>query len=149
MNRRDLVQKVLLGGTVLLVVPSVLQSCTKDPAIDPNNSNPTGGIPPVPGTKIDLDLGLAENSSLNTKGSSKIVKGVLIINSGDDNFIALSSICTHQGCTVEYNSSANNIQCPCHGSTFSTMGSVVTGPAVSALRSYSISKTGNILSISV
>src|SRR5450759_551656 len=31
MNRRDLIQTVLQGGTVLVVIPSVLTSCSKDP----------------------------------------------------------------------------------------------------------------------
>lgn len=144
MNRRDLVQKVLLGGTILLVVPSVLESCTKAPT-DPGN-NP-GGNPP--GTKINLDLTLAENASLNTAGGSKIVQSILIANTTGSSFIALSSICTHQGCTVGYNSGANNIQCPCHGSVYATSGSVITGPAPSALQSYPVSKAGNILTISL
>lgn len=143
MNRRDLVQRVLLGGTVLLVVPSVLESCTKTPT-DP--TDPGGNIP---GTKINLDLTLPENSSLNTTGGSKIVQNVLIANIGGGAYIALSSICTHQGCTVGYNSGANNIQCPCHGSVYATTGSVITGPAPLPLQSYPVNKAGNILTISL
>ena len=141
MNRRDLVQKIVLGGTVLILVPSVLESCTKTPVTDP------GGNPP--GTKINLDLSLVDNSSLNTTGGSKIVQGIIIVNTGSGNFIALSSICTHQRCTVGYDSGAGNFKCPCHGSVYATTGSVITGPAPSPLQSYSVSKTGNILTISL
>jgi cytochrome b6-f complex iron-sulfur subunit len=98
MNRRDLVQKIVLGGAVLILVPSVLESCTKIPTTNPGNN--TGGN--TPGTKINLDLSLADNSPLNTTGGSKIVQGIIVVNTGSSNFVALSSICTHQGCTVGY-----------------------------------------------
>jgi cytochrome b6-f complex iron-sulfur subunit len=139
MNRRELVQKVVLGSAVLVLVPSVLQSCKKDSATNP------GGNPQP--TKIDLDLSLSDNSVLNTTGGSKIIQNVLIINAGGGKYVALSSICTHEGCTVAYKSSADNIQCPCHGSVFSTSGSVINGPASSALKSYTPSLTGSILTI--
>jgi cytochrome b6-f complex iron-sulfur subunit len=148
MNRRDVIQRVVLGGTVLVLVPSVLQSCTKDSTTDPNN-NPggnTGGN--TAGTKITIDLSLADNSALNSIGGSKIVQSILVVNTSGG-YIALSSVCTHQGCTVAYVSSAGNIQCPCHGSMFSTSGSVTNGPAPTSLQSYPVSKSGNVLTISL
>jgi cytochrome b6-f complex iron-sulfur subunit len=144
MNRRDVIQKFLVGGTVLVLVPSVLESCTKDSAMNPGTkpaANPAG-------TNIDLDLSLAENSALNTTGSSKIVQSILIINTGTK-IVALSSICTHQGCTVGYNATAGDIECPCHGSVFSTSGSVINGPAPSPLKSYPVSITGTVLTVTL
>ena len=149
MNRRDLVQKIVLGSTVLILVPSVLKSCTKDPTTtEPgNNTNNTGGNPQ--GTKINLDLSLADNSSLNTTGGSKIVQSIIVVNTGSGNFAALSSVCTHEGCTVGFDSPSGNVKCPCHGSVFAITGSVITGPAPTSLRSYPVSKAGNVLTISV
>src|SRR5512133_1002703 len=144
MNRREVVQKFLLGGTVLVLVPSVLESCSKDNAMDPGTT--TGTPPPPAGTSINLDLSLAENSALNTAGSSKIVQNILIINTGTQ-IVALSAICTHQGCTVGYHAGAGDIECPCHGSVYSTSGSVLAGPAPAALRTYSVTKTGNVITI--
>src|SRR5450759_3654587 len=141
MNRRDLIQKIVLGGTVLVLVPSVLKSCTKAPVTDSSGN--------IPGTKINLDLSLTENSSLNTTGGSKIVQGVIIANTGSGNFVALSSFCTHQGCTVGYDSRAGYFRCPCHGAVYTTTGNVVAGPAPAPLQSYPVSKTGNILIISL
>jgi cytochrome b6-f complex iron-sulfur subunit len=110
-----------------------------------NPGTNTGGTPPA-GSSINLDLSLSENSALTAKGSSKIVQNILLINTGT-NIVALSSICTHQGCTVGYNPSRGDIECPCHGSVFSTSGSVLNGPATSPLRSYSVAETGNVLTI--
>ena len=50
--------------------------------------------------------------------------------------------CTHQGYIVT-SVSGGTINCPCHGSKFSiTNGSVVTGPAASALAPVSIKVQG-------
>jgi cytochrome b6-f complex iron-sulfur subunit len=145
MNRREVIQKFLLGGTVLVLAPSVIESCSKSSAMDPG-TNP-GSNPPV-GSSINLDLSLAENSALAASGSSKIVQNILIINTGTK-IVALSSICTHQGCTVGYNSGKADIECPCHGSVYSTSGSVLVGPAASPLRSYPVSQTDNVLTITL
>jgi cytochrome b6-f complex iron-sulfur subunit len=142
MNRRDSIQKFILGGTVLFLAPSVIQSCSKGSTTDP------GGNTPPPGTKINIDLTLPENSVLNTSGGSKIVQTILVINTGA-NYVALTSICTHEGNTVGYSSPTGTIICPAHGSQFTTTGSLVNGPALSPLQSFPISKTGNILTISV
>jgi cytochrome b6-f complex iron-sulfur subunit len=141
MNRREVIQKFLVGSTVLVLVPSVLKSCTKDTTKNPG-TNPDGT------SEIKLDLSLAVNSALNTTGNSTIVQDILIINTGAK-IVALSSICTHQGCTVGYNSGAGDIQCPCHGSVYSTSGSVITGPAPSPLKSYPVSITDNVLTITL
>jgi cytochrome b6-f complex iron-sulfur subunit len=141
MNRRESVLKALRGGTVLFVVPSVLQSCSKE--ADPINYNP---LPP--GSNITIDLSLPENAALNNAGGSKIVQSVLVANTGNDTFIALSSICTHEGCTVSYVHGAGNIQCPCHGSVYAKSGSVINGPAPLALKSYTVTRNGSILTIS-
>jgi cytochrome b6-f complex iron-sulfur subunit len=142
MNRRDLIQRVAVGGAVLVLVPSVLQSCTKDPSTDPSGSG-TGT-----GTKINIDLSSPDNTALNNSGGSIVIQNIIVINNGG-NFVALSNVCTHQGCTVAYNAGDGNIQCPCHGSVYTTNGSVISGPAPRALKSYPVTVTGNILAISV
>ena len=142
MNRREVVQKFLLGGTVLVLAPSVLESCSKSNAMNP------GSNPPPAVSNINLDLSLAENSALSSTGSSKIVQNILIINTGTG-IVALSAICTHQGCTVGYNSGKADIECPCHGSVFSTTGRVLVGPASSPLRSYAVTQDGTVLTITL
>jgi Rieske Fe-S protein len=47
---------------------------------------------------------------------------------GANTFLALSTICTHQGCDAAVNT-VNQVECPCHGSRFDSNGSVVNGPA--------------------
>lgn len=145
MNRRDLIQRVLLGSTALIVIPSAFTSCTKEPDPEPD---PGTGPGPGPGT-ITIDLSLAANSALNSAGGSKIVQSIIIVNTGSGNFVALTSICTHEQNIIAYNSTAGKFKCPAHGSEFSITGSVLLGPATSALRSYSITKADNILTITL
>lgn len=50
-----------------------------------------------------------------------------------DQIHAVSAICTHLGCTVEFNAADTTWDCPCHGSRFATDGTVIHGPAVDDL----------------
>ena len=51
---------------------------------------------------------------------------------------ALSAVCTHQGCTVGFQSANGGFQCPCHGSVFSFNGVVERGPATRSLVHYGV-----------
>jgi cytochrome b6-f complex iron-sulfur subunit len=142
MTRRDLIQKVLIGGVTFLVLPPVLDSCSKQ---DPGGSV---GTPP-PGNKLTLDLTNALYAALSTVGGFVITSQGIIVANTPAGYVAIDSTCTHQGCTIGYSSAANNFPCPCHGSIYSVTGAVVNGPATVALKSYSVSKSGNILTISL
>lgn len=146
MNRRELIQKMIIGGTTLVIVPSILESCTKDSTTDPGTG---GNNPPPSGSKITIDLTSATYSALNTVGGYKVVQAIIVANTGNNTFVAVDSACTHNGCGVEYNNTSANFVCPCHGSVFSKTGSVVNGPATTALKSYQISRTGDILTITI
>ena len=72
----------------------------------------------------------------------------LVARTGQDSFSALTSICTHQTCTISGFDSANYI-CPCHGSMFTTTGRVIRGPAVAPLRSFTTQFSNNVLTIAL
>ncbi|MCA1713266.1 MAG: Rieske (2Fe-2S) protein [Actinobacteria bacterium] len=62
-------------------------------------------------------------------GSSVAARGrVIVTRTSETEAVAFSAICTHQGCTVEPDSTS--LGCPCHGSTYDPKtGAVLTGPA--------------------
>ena len=60
---------------------------------------------------------------------------------------ALSTVCTHLGCTPNWLSAENKFKCPCHGSGFYKTGINFEGPAPRPLERYRISlaEDGQIL----
>jgi len=74
---------------------------------------------------------------------------VIVIRTGATTAVALSDICTHQGCGVTYQSAANRLFCPCHGSEFSLTGSVLQGPAIAPLKVYTATLDENAMTIDV
>jgi thiosulfate dehydrogenase [quinone] large subunit len=61
-------------------------------------------------------------------------------------FLAFSAVCTHAGCTVSFVQSAEQFQCPCHGSIYSALtGDVIQGPAPRPLPAIGIELSGTDL----
>ena len=139
MNRRELIKNVAAGTITLFVVPAAFTSCEKDPIDPDDNNNPNDNT-------LTIDLTATKYGDLGSAGGFVQEGDIIIINAGDE-FIALSSICTHQGCTVSYDSGSNNLPCPCHGSVYSTSGSVLQGPADAPLKKYELTQEGDILTI--
>jgi cytochrome b6-f complex iron-sulfur subunit len=59
----------------------------------------------------------------------------------DNGFYAISSTCTHLGCTVAR--TREGFGCPCHGSRFDAEGKVVGGPAPRALPWLEVSRSAD------
>ncbi len=141
MNRRDFVSYTCALATVTAV--GSLIRCSKDDDPDPG-PGPGGGNNPRLTANLD--------SELTTVGSSKAQNNVIVVRTAEGNaptsFIALTSVCTHEACTVGYQSGSNQFVCPCHGSVYSINGSVLQGPAPAPLTKYSVSINNNILTVS-
>jgi len=56
----------------------------------------------------------------------------------DEGFYALSTTCTHLGCTPNWLGAENKFKCPCHGSGFYPTGINFEGPAPRPLERYKI-----------
>lgn len=54
--------------------------------------------------------------------------------SPEGELFAVSSVCTHLGCKVHWNSVETSWDCPCHGSRFRPDGTVIEGPAIAPLQ---------------
>jgi cytochrome b6-f complex iron-sulfur subunit len=57
----------------------------------------------------------------------------IILNTNDKGYIALSKVCTHLGCIVEYSREMNRFICPCHAGIYDLEGNVLSGPPPKAL----------------
>ncbi len=69
------------------------------------------------------------------KGEGKRLadRHVALYRDGGGNLHALSSVCPHRGCDVEWNGDEKVWDCPCHGSRFTSEGAVIRGPAAQPL----------------
>lgn len=139
MKRKEFIEKFALGGSILFFVPTFIESCSKsnsEVANEPSSSNP-----------IEIDLTSSQFSTLNVIGGYGYNGNIIIIHTGENQFTALSKICTHQNCTVSYNSTAKILPCFCHGSEYNLSGNVVRGPAQRSLKKYNVEINGDLLII--
>lgn len=65
------------------------------------------------------------------------------------NLIAVSAVCTHQGCTIRWNGGQSRFICPCHDSQFRPDGRVAKGPADKPLTTYTAKIEGNTVLVKV
>jgi cytochrome b6-f complex iron-sulfur subunit len=65
----------------------------------------------------------------------------------DGGFLAISSKCTHLGCTVPWNEKEKTFPCPCHASTFDARGDVLAPPATRALDLFPVIIEGGIVKV--
>ncbi len=72
--------------------------------------------------------------------------GVWIVRD-EEKIVALSTVCTHLGCTPNWSPAENKFKCPCHGSGFYTTGIHFEGPAPRPLERFKVtlSDEGDIL----
>lgn len=87
----------------------------------------------VPPQRSASDAGIVEvNASEVTMGKSKIINyketPTIVIHTADGLF-ALSAVCTHLGCIVQWDESSQEIVCPCHAAKYDLNGNVISGPA--------------------
>lgn len=65
----------------------------------------------------------------------------------DGSLLALSRTCTHLGCSVPWDEEKNRFVCPCHGSTFTLTGEVLTAPAPRPLDIYPVRIENGIVKV--
>ena len=138
MDRKDFLKTSALALAGLALGSAFLESCKK------STTGPEG-----PNVNFTLDLSNSANVALNTVGGSVSSNGVIVarVSSADLGFVALAQTCTHQGCTISYISGSQTFICPCHGGTYDLGGNVIAGPPPAPVKTYTITKTNNILTI--
>lgn len=137
MDRKDFLSQIGLGAAGLVLF-GCMGGCEKeDKAPDaPSNVN------------LTLDLTSTAYAGLLTPGSFAYTNnGIIVAQTKAGDYIAVSQKCTHEGVRVDYNATSNKFICAAHNSVFGPTGTVLGGPAGSALKQYTVTKTGNTLVI--
>lgn len=141
MKRKEFLS-TLTGSFSVACVACLAQACSKDEngAPAPVNTPSTSS-----GFTVNLD------SDLKAVNNYVARNGFIVIRTAAGNtaasFVAYSAVCPHAGSTVEYNASTSSFLCPAHGSTFSSTGALIQGPASSGLAKLAIEITGSTLKV--
>lgn len=71
--------------------------------------------------KRDIPLGDAKEIVLNNVP-------VVVLNRPGKGLVAVSRVCTHLGCLVQYDKENKRLLCPCHAGIYDLEGNIVSGP---------------------
>ena len=153
-TRREFFVKTLQGVAIIAIptaLGTLLESCKTD------ITGPTGAtMSKMQGTLSNgvVTINIDSSSPLSVVGSAASVDyssgSLLVDHPSTDTFNAFSSICTHQGCTIDnFDTGTENFVCTCHNSRFGTDGKVVNGPASSPLPQYKTVFANNQLKITI
>jgi len=71
----------------------------------------------------------------------------IIINRQDKGYVALSRVCTHLGCLVDYQKDKKRFLCPCHAGTYDLSGNVTFGPPPKPLQQFPLKVEGDTIII--
>lgn len=121
---------------------AALTACGGGGTDSPPSSSTSSSDTPAAGTSI----GKAADVPV---GSGKIFadQKVVVTQLAAGDFKAYSAVCTHQGCVVS-SIDKSEIHCACHGSAYSIKdGSVVNGPATTALTSETVTDKNGTLTL--
>lgn len=148
MDRSEFLSKFGIGLAVVCAGCSLASCGSKSGDATPVQS---GGTPPPSGSGNLFTADL--NTDLLTVGQSKVADGVILVRIGSGNtatdFTAVQVACTHEGTSINYNTSQGIFICPLHGSEFNKSGQVLVGPATLALHKYKVTiDANNVLTVS-
>ena len=63
----------------------------------------------------------------------------MLIHHTDNSWVALTAVCTHLGCTVQYEPQMDRIHCACHGGVYNAYtGANVSGPPPKPLKLFKV-----------
>jgi Rieske Fe-S protein len=125
--RRDFLGLAALGATAAAFIFSIFGMLKL----------PKAAVSASPAKKFNVNLpdSLVEGEAFIPSG-----RNVAVFRDGEGVY-AISTICTHLGCIVK--TSKEGFDCPCHGSGFTTDGTVRKGPAPKALPWLKVTKSGS------
>ena len=122
LTRRDLL-RVGLGAAAGLAAGaaglSILRPANRPSLVDPDGTLVANGEWVAVATLADLPEGAA------VRFSTAAFDGYVVNDAGT--IRALSSVCTHMGCTLAYRPKWKDLRCPCHGASFDLSGQLANG----------------------
>src|ERR1039458_5417045 len=103
--------------------------------------SPPGPVPPYwPLSWFALTASVAASPAWNRVLMFKFgAAPAMLIHHADGRWVALTAVCTHLGCTVQYEPQADRIHCACHGGVYNAYtGANVSGPPPKPLKLFKV-----------
>jgi nitrite reductase/ring-hydroxylating ferredoxin subunit len=143
MTRKDFLKNIGVGAAFVLTVPC-LHSCSGD---DDGDGPDTGVTPSAGDQNFTVDLDDTANAALLASGGFIISNRVVVARTVDDQFVAASQICSHEGTDqVVYDELADQWFCRTHAARFAvTTGTPENNVTDRPLRLYTVTQNGNTL----
>ncbi|MDQ6875812.1 MAG: Rieske 2Fe-2S domain-containing protein [Actinomycetota bacterium] len=131
----------LAGGTDRS--PSRIAAGGLSPATTPSGPAPAAGASAAPVGRPIASSGripVGHALQFNDPGSGG---PAWLVHESPGNYRAFSAVCTHAGCTVDFDRQGKQFACPCHGATFDAgTGQVTGGPAPASLPAIPVRESG-------
>ncbi len=137
-KKRDFLQFVLSGGLIAFI-GSILY-----PILDYLKPPPQGEVD-VSSVKVGKLNDIPKNSGQIVKFGSK---PVILIRTSAGDLKALSAVCTHLECTVQYRGDLGVIWCACHNGKYDLNGRNISGPPPRPLDEYKVIQQGDEVFVS-
>jgi cytochrome b6-f complex iron-sulfur subunit len=90
----------------------------------------------------EKDIPAGEARFFEYAGSSAV-----LIRKQDGSLVALSAVCTHLGCIVQWQKDTQDFLCPCHAGHYSADGIVTSGPPPKPLPKIPFSVAGGTITV--
>ncbi len=125
--------EILLGGGLVASLASFLYPVLRY-------------LVPPPATDLGSDTAVAARADELKPNSGKVFpfgsRPALLIRSPEGDYRAMSAICTHLNCTVQYRSDVHQIWCACHNGFYDISGRNIAGPPPRPLETYDVHVRG-------
>ncbi len=137
-SRRKFI-KIVLGGGIAASIASFLYPVMRY-------------LVPPPTADLGADQVLAATLQELKPNSAKIFRfgsrPGLLLRTAEGEYRAMSAVCTHLNCTVQYRNDLRQVWCACHNGTYDLNGRNVSGPPPRPLELYDVHVRGQEIYVS-
>jgi Rieske Fe-S protein len=152
-------RRSLLKIGIVSAVAFVITACTKavsgssaltsEPVVEDTQTPSTPEQTPSQGDAVVIAQVSALVAGEGFNFTANDGTDAILFKTKDEKVYALSRICTHEGCSVNFDLAQNRLICPCHGATYEAPdGNVISGPTQRNLKKINIKVDGdNVLEV--
>ena len=139
-NRRNILKIMFVGAISFVVAACTRNTSTTSEVTQSENAS----TPETTQTETSTETNAATANVITTINELAVGQSLeftslagtsaILFRSSENKVYALSRICTHEGCSVDFDMNQNRLICPCHGANYEASdGSVISGPTTKSL----------------